>query len=150
MLLTLKIRKGNAWLFAWQLFQVHLEHSGAGKNERGPRGNLLTGRRVSEGVHLWQWGVMTSLHKSALRGQIAYAARVGIFVFAMHEYTKRQGGSMADIAFVWCIVTSDAPSPPQNMKNRGLRNWGKFRESWNLSWWQFYFCPFSQWLTLTV
>lgn len=52
MLLTLKIRKGNARLFAWQLFQVRLEHSGAGTNERGPLGNLLTGRRVSEGVHL--------------------------------------------------------------------------------------------------
>lgn len=43
---------------------------------------------------------MTSLHKSPLRGQIAYAARVGIFVFAMHEYTKRLRGSVADIALV--------------------------------------------------
>lgn len=132
MLLTLKIRKGNARLFAWQLFQVHLEHSGAGTNERGPLGNLLTGRRGSERVHLWQWGVMTSLYKSPLRGQIAYAARVGIFVFAMHEYTKQWRGSVADIAFVWCIGTSDAAFfPPLHMKHWRPR----MAKLWNPGFW---------------
>lgn len=36
MLLTLKIRKGNAQLFAWQLFHVHLEHSRVRTYDRGP------------------------------------------------------------------------------------------------------------------
>ena len=59
-------------------------------------------------VHLWQWGAMTSHHKSPLKGQMAYAARVWVFVFAMHEYIRGRGGSVVDIAFLWCIVTSAA------------------------------------------
>lgn len=35
---------------------------------------------------------MTSHHKSSLRGQIAYAARVWVFVFAMHEYIRGREG----------------------------------------------------------
>lgn len=35
MLLTLKIRKGNVQLFAWQLFHVHLEHSRLETYDRG-------------------------------------------------------------------------------------------------------------------
>lgn len=53
MLLTLKIRKGNARLFAWQLFHVHPEHSRGGRVTEPPSpGNLLTGGHGSEVVHL--------------------------------------------------------------------------------------------------
>lgn len=107
MLLTLKIRKGNIQLFAWQLFHLRQKHSrGETTYERGPLGNLLTGEQRSEEVHLWQWGVMTSHHKSAPRGHTTQAACVWSLCVCYAWIHKWESGSVVDIASLWCIMTS--------------------------------------------
>lgn len=110
MLLTLKIRKGNVQLFAWQLFHVRLEHSGVGKYDRGPLEIYWqAGREVRWFIYdngaWWHHTI-----KSSLRGQMACAGTwVWVFVFAMHEYIRCRVGQWltllsCDVLWHLCYV----------------------------------------------
>ena len=95
MLLTLKIRKGNVQLFAWQLFRVRPEHSrevGGGAYDRGP---FKIYWQAGGGVRRFIYDNGAWWHHTikALCGvRCAYAARVWVFVFAMHEYIRGRAG----------------------------------------------------------
>lgn len=65
--------------------------------------------RASEVVHLWQWGVMTSRHKSSRRGHAAYAATAAqpLCLLCMNiEQTQRVTGWHC-----FCVMDGDVRLP---------------------------------------